>query len=142
MPRFFPSAEHVVEARRLLANGHFGDLDVAMGTASLPWPYETDLPELISEFGELTTDLGLGDSESSGFVVLVPVAVHSTTRTTPVLVDIEHGELSFTSNPDLGSATIPDDVLESNPELASDVREQLLGVLALWHNTELETDAT
>ena len=136
MPRFFPNAEHVAEARRLLAEGHYGDLDLAMGTVSLPWPYETDLPELIYEFGELTDTLGLREPDSSGFVVLVPVTVSATSHTTPVLVDIEHGELSFTSHPELGSGTIPDDVLESNPELASAVREQLLGVLAMWHNSE------
>lgn len=27
--------------------------------------------------------------------------------------------------------------LASNPELGSEVREQLIGVLATWHNTEL-----
>ena len=140
MQQFFPDAAHVEEARHLLANGHYGDLDIAMGTVSLPRPYETDLPQLISEFGELTDALGLRDADSSGFVVLVPVTVNATSHTTPILVDVEHGELSFTSHPELGSGAIPDDVLESNPELASTIREQLLGVLATWRNTEVVTD--
>lgn len=139
MPQFFPDAERVDEARRILANGHYGDLDQAMGTPALPRPYETDIHAMITEFGALTDALGLRDADSSGFVVLVPVTVNSTSHTTPVLVDVEHGELSFTSHPELGSGAIPDDVLESNLELASDVREELLGVLATWRNSGSDT---
>jgi len=142
MPQFFPDAEQVAEARRILANGHYGDLDQAMGTPTLPRPYESDIRAMIAEFGVLTSALGLRDADSSGFVVLVPVTVNSTSHTTPVLVDVEHGELSFTSHPELGSGAIPDDVLQSNIELASAIREELLGVLATWRNSEGDTDFT
>lgn len=137
MAHFFPDAGRVARARHDLAAGHYGDIDAMMGIFDLPRPNESDISALIAEFGELVRELGLADSDTSGFVVLVPVTVRLQTLTTPVLVDIEHVELAFTSHPDLGSGAIPSDVLESNAELAIEVREQLIGVLATWHNTEL-----
>ena len=137
MAHFFPDAARVTSARHALAAGHYGDLDAMMGVFNLPRPNESDLCALIGEFGELVHELGLADSDTSGFVVLVPVTVRQQTLTTPVLVDIEHFELAFTSHPELGSGAIPSDVLESNVELGIEVREQLIGVLATWHNTEL-----
>jgi hypothetical protein len=134
MSQFFPSAERVLEARRSLANGHYGDLDKTMGTSSLAQPYGRDIPALIREFCDLVDEIGLREDGSTGFVVLVPVAVRGTSLTTPVLVDVEHCELVFTSHPELGAGAIPSDVLSENPDLARAVREQLLGVLATWHN--------
>jgi len=137
MAHFFPDAARVTRARHDLAAGHYGDLDAMMGVFDLPRPNESDFDALIGEFGELVYSLGLADSDTSGFVVLVPVTVRQQTLTTPVLVDIEHLELAFTSHPELGSGAIPSDVLESNVELGVEIREQLIGVLATWHNTEL-----
>lgn len=137
MPHFFPDAERVASARHGLSAGHYGDLDAMMGVYSLPRPSEFDLAALITEFGTLAKELGLTDDDTTGFVVLVPVTVHEQTLTTPVLVDIEHVELAFTSHPELGSGAIPQEVLESNAHLGSEIREQLIGVLATWHNTEL-----
>lgn len=137
MAHFFPDAQRVANARHSLSAGHYGDLDALMGILSLPRPNETDIEELIAEFGALAAELGLTDDEVSGFVVLVPVTVREQTLTTPVLVDIERYELAFTSHPELGSGSIPHEVLASNTELGIEVREQLIGVLATWHNTEL-----
>ncbi len=137
MAHFFPDAARVASARHDLAAGHYGDLDAMMGVFDLPRPNESDISALIGEFGDLVHELGLADSHTSGFVVLVPVTVRQQTLTTPVLVDIEHVELAFTSHPELGSGAIPSDILESNVELGVEVREQLIGVLATWHNTEL-----
>jgi len=134
---FFPDAERVADARHGLSAGHYGDLDAMMGIFGLPRPNETDICALISEFGSLVSELGLADEDTSGFVVLVPVTVRAQTLTTPVLVDIEHQELAFTSHPELGSGAIPLEVIASNTELANEVREQLIGVLATWHNTDL-----
>lgn len=137
MAHFFPDAARVAVARHDLSAGHYGDLDAMMGIFELPRPNESDLSALIGEFGGLVRELGLTDSDTSGFVVLVPVTVRQQTLTTPVLVDIEHVELAFTSHPELGSGAIPLEVLESNTGLSMEVREQLIGVLATWHNTEL-----
>ena len=80
--------------------------------------------------------LGLTDSDGSlGFVVLVPVTVNRVTHTTPVLVDTEYRELAFTSHPELGAGAIPAEILVENPHLLVDVREELLGVIATWHNS-------
>jgi len=136
MAHFFPDAARVATARHDLSAGHYGDLDAMMGIFDLPRPNESDIDALIGEFGELVQELGLADADTSGFVVLVPVTVHQQTLTTPVLVDIEHVELAFTSHPELGSGAIPSDVLESNLELGVEIREQLIGVLATWHNSE------
>lgn len=137
MAHFFPDAARVANARHELSAGHYGDLDAMMGVFDLPRPNESDLDALIGEFAALVHELGLTDADTSGFVVLVPVTVRQQTLTTPVLVDIEHSELAFTSHPELGSGAIPLDVLESNTELGVEIREQLIGVLATWHNTEL-----
>lgn len=137
MAHFFPDAECVLNARHGLSAGHYGDLDTMMGILHLPRPNESDIDALITEFGMLVSELGLADADTSGFVVLVPVTVREQTLTTPVLVDIEHVELAFTSHPELGSGTIPLDVIASNAHLGVEVREQLIGVLATWHNTEL-----
>jgi hypothetical protein len=132
--RFFPSATRVLEARKRLSTGHYGDLDQTMGTATLPRPGTRDLCDLITEFGALVDELGLREDVSSGFVVLLPVRVNGVSLTTPVLVDVERCELSFTSHPQLGAASFTADVLSENPDIANEVREQLLGVLATWHN--------
>lgn len=137
MASFFPDASRVALARHDLSAGHYGDLDAMMGVFELPRPNESDIGAVIDEFGNLVRELGLADCDTSGFVVLVPVTVRQQTLTTPVLVDIEHVELAFTSHPELGSGAIPADVLESNAGLGLEVREQLIGVLATWHNTEL-----
>jgi hypothetical protein len=132
--RFLPDASRVLEAREKLSSGHYGDLDQMMGTAALPRPTSRDLCELIREFDKLVDDLDLRDDKSSGFVVLLPLTVGGVSLTTPVLVDVERCELAFTSHPQLGAASIGADVLSENPNIASSVREQLLGVLATWHN--------
>jgi hypothetical protein len=142
MPRFFPSAQRVAEARQHLAGGHYGDLDETMGVSSLERPRTRDLPELIAEFCAVVDELDLRDADSSGFVVLVPVTVNGASLTTPVLVDVQRNELAFTSHPDLGAGTVPDRVLTENPDLPARVREQLLGVLATWHNTAVAEDET
>ncbi len=134
MTRFLPSASRVLQAREELSSGHYGDLDQMMGTATLPRPTSRDLCELIREFDQLVDELDLRDDKSSGFVVLLPVTVGGVSLTTPVLVDVERCELAFTSHPQLGAASISADVLSENPNIASSVREQLLGVLATWHN--------
>lgn len=138
MSRFFPSAERVAEVRKILTTGHFGELSTLMGVSQLESPSESDLEPLVAEFCELAGQLGITDANASGFVVLVPVSVHGTTHTTPVLVDTEYREVSFTSHPDLGAGTIPDEVLVENPRLLAAIREELLGVIATWHNTEPE----
>ncbi len=66
--------------------------------------------------------------------MLLPVRVNGVSLTTPVLVDVERCELAFTSHPQLGAASFTADVLSENPDIANEVREQLLGVLATWHN--------
>jgi hypothetical protein len=137
MVRFFPDADRVREARQRLANGHFGELDALMGVSSLTTPYEARPKEIIDEFCELASSLGLSDQCADGFVVLVPVTVNGSTHTTPVLVDVASCELSFTSHPELGAGVIADGVLVANPRLIVDVRDALLGVLATWHNAEL-----
>ena len=134
MPHFLPSADRVREARERLSSGHYGDLDQTMGTASLPRPHARDVCDLITEFDELVTELELRDIDSNGFVVLLPVKVNGVTLTTPVLVDVERCELAFTSHPQLGAVSIGADILSENPDIAASVREQLLGVLATWHN--------
>lgn len=134
VPRFLPSAARVIEARAKLSAGHYGDLDQTMGTASLPRPGTRDLCELITEFDGLVGELGLHDTQASGFVVLLPVVVNGVSSTTPVLVDVERCDLAFTSHPQLGAVSIGADVLSENPAIANSVREQLLGVLATWHN--------
>jgi hypothetical protein len=134
MGRFFPTAERVIEARRVLATGHYGDLDSLMCVAELQPPHESDLKALVKEFGELAAELDLNVDGAFGFVVLAPVTVNGATHTTPILVDPEYCELSFTSHPELGAETITDEILVANPRLLGEVREELLGVLATWHN--------
>ena len=140
MGKFFPAAERVREARQRLASGHFGELDTLMGVSSLVKPYEAQPKEIIDEFCDLATALGLNEECADGFVVLVPVTVNGYTHTTPVLVDVESCELSFTSHPDLGAGVISDGVLVANPRLIVDVRDALLGVIATWHNAERPPD--
>ena len=134
MGKFFPAAERVREARQRLASGHFGELDALMGVSDLVKPYEAHPKEIIDEFCGLASSLGLSDACVDGFVVLVPVTVNGATHTTPVLVDVESCELSFTSHPELGAGVISDRVLVANPHLIVDVRDALLGVIATWHN--------
>jgi hypothetical protein len=134
---FFPAPARVIEARQVLATGHFGELDALMGVAELRTPSDADLGQLIDEFRALAAELGLSGQDSAlGFVVLVPVTVSGTTHTTPVLVDTEYRELAFTSHPELGAGSIPDEILVENPRLVAAVREELLGVIATWHNSE------
>ena len=137
MARFFPEAEHVSAARQHFYHGRYGDLSRAMKSDSLAWPHTDDLPALLDEFGELTSKLGLADDEAS-FMVLVPVRVNGATLTTPVLLDLDRRELAFTSHPSLGAGTIPQQVISENTNLALVVREELLGVLATWHNFPAE----
>jgi len=134
VPQFLPDADRVREARERLSSGHYGDLDQTMGAASLPRPHTRNLCELIIEFGALVEELGLRDAQASGFVVLLPVIVNGASLTTPVLVDVGACELAFTSHPQLGAISISSEVLSENPDIANSVREQLLGVLATWHN--------
>ncbi len=135
MYEFFPTSERVIEARAVLATGHFGDLEALMGVAELRTPSDADLDQLIDEFQALASELGLNDAGGSlGFVVLVPVTVNRITHTTPVLVDTEFRELSFTSHPELGAGAISAELLVENPRLVADVRDELLGVIATWHN--------
>ena len=135
MAHFFPDAETVAEARTRLAEGHYGDLDQTMNVGDLVRPHTRQTREMIAEFGTLADELGLREADSTGFIVLVPVVVNGASLTTPVLVDVDHLELSFTSHPTFGAGAIPDDILLSNPNLPPAIREQLLGVLATWHNT-------
>lgn len=135
MSRFFPTAERVIEARQVLATGHYCELDSLMGVAELDPPHEGDLKGLVKEFGELAVELDLNVGDAGGFVVLAAVEINGVTHTTPILVDPEYCELSFTSHPDLGAETISDEVLVANPRLLGAIREELLGVLATWHNS-------
>ena len=134
LTHYLPSAARVLEARETLSSGHYGDLDQTMGTATLPRPSTRDLCALITEFGQLVDELELSDDKANGFVVLLPVTVNGVSLTTPVLVDVDRCELAFTSHPQLGAASIGADVISENPNIANSVREQLLGVLATWHN--------
>jgi hypothetical protein len=138
--RFLPTSERVENARIKLAEGHYCDLGDLMGVTDLAWPRPEDVPALIEEFGNLVDECGLRSEDSTGFIVLIPVAVNGSTFTTPVFVDVTHGELAFTSHPEFGAGRIPDDVLAENPDLPSALREELLGVLATWHNTALAED--
>ena len=141
MSRFFPDAERVTTARQHLSAGHYGDLDRVMGVEHLAWPHTDDLPTVLSEFGDLTEQLGLSD-EDDGFIVLVPVRVNGALLTTPVLVDLQRSELSFTSHPAIGAAVIPDHIIAENTDLASAIRERLIGVLATWHNPALSAEGS
>jgi hypothetical protein len=123
----------VARARAQLSAGHYGDLDRVMGVDELAWPHIDDLPAVLSEFGRLSDELGLSDEDAS-FMVLVPVRVNGAVLTTPVLIDLQRGELSFTSHPAMGAGVIPDQVIAENEGLASAIRERLIGVLATWHN--------
>jgi hypothetical protein len=134
MPNFFPDPVKVSDARVRLAEGHYGDLDETMGVRSLSRPYTRQVKEMIAEFGEVADSLSLREEDASGFIVLVPVSVNGASLTTPVFVDIDRRELAFTSHPTFGAGTIPEDVLSANPDLPSAVQQQLLGVLATWHN--------
>jgi hypothetical protein len=135
MARFFPTADRVLEARQHLAGGHFGELDALMGVSDLATPCEADLPAIVDEFCSLTSELDLSAERPSSFMVLVPVTINGATHTTPVLVDMEAYSLSFTSHPEIGAGEVTDEVLVSNPRLISDVRKELVGVIATWHNT-------
>lgn len=136
MARFFPTPMRVTEARQRLAGGHFGELDVLMGVADLATPHETDLPRIVGEFCDLTASLGLSDEPPTSFMVLVPVTINGATHTTPLLVDMESCSLEFTSHPDVGASPVTDEVLVTNPQLMTHVRNELLGTIATWHNTE------
>jgi hypothetical protein len=131
--RFFPDARHVSAARVFFSSGRNGDLPHVMGTALLPCPRIDDLHTVLDEFAELAATLGLARNTSS-VMVLVPVCVNGSVLTTPVLLDLERHELAFTSHPALGAGVIPDAVLAENADLASAVREELLGVLAMWRD--------
>ena len=135
MAHFFPDADTVAQARERLAEGHYGDLDLTMDVGNLARPHTRQTGEMIAEFGQIADELGLREPDSTGFIVLVPVVVNGSSLTTPVLVDVDHRELAFTSHPTFGAGALPDDVLSSNPGLPPAVREQLLGVLATWHNS-------
>jgi hypothetical protein len=131
--RFFPDASDVAAARELFSCGRYSDLSHVMRATRLPWPHTDDLPAVITEFGQLAETLGLADEDAS-FMVLVPVRVNGAVLTTPVLLDLERRELAFTSHPALGAGAIPNTVIAENTQLASAIREELLGVLATWHN--------
>ena len=137
MTAFFPSPQRVAEARRVLATGQYSQLDSLMGTHELDAPHESDAQAMIGEFVECATELGLTERMATGFVVLVPVNYNGVSHTTPVLVDTEALELAFTSHPELGAGTILDEVLVGNPHLLTAAREELLGILATWHNSEV-----
>lgn len=140
MARFFPDASRVTEARNHLAEGRYCDVDRFMHAGELARPQTDELPHVLEEFRLLAVELGLSD-EDDGFIVLVPVCVNGSKLTTPILVDLQRRELLFTSHPTFGAGAIPAAVLEENADLASAVRERLLGVLATWHNhVLLETD--
>ena len=127
----------MVTARELFSSGRYDDLSRVMRTTTLAWPHTDDLPALLAEFGLLAETLGLADEDAS-FMVLVPVRVNGAVLTTPVLLDLDRRELAFTSHPALGAGAIPDAVIAENTDLASAIREELLGVLATWHNTRHE----
>ena len=135
--RFFPDARDVSAARELFSKGRYDDLSHVMRATTLAWPHTDDLPAVITEFGGLAETLGLADDDAS-FMVLVPVRVNGATLTTPVLLDLERRDLSFTSHPALGAGTIPNSVIAENTQLAAAIREELLGVLATWHNSPAE----
>ena len=139
MSRFFPNADRVEVARERLSAGKYGDLDRTMRVEELAWPHTDDLPAVLEEFAELTDRLGLSD-EDDGFIVLVPVRVNGAVLTTPVLVDLQRSELLFTSHPAVGAGVIPDHVIVENTDLASAIRERLIGVLATWHNPGLHAE--
>jgi hypothetical protein len=134
MSRFFPTAQRVIEARQVLATGNYCELDALMGVTELDLPHDGDLKELVTEFCALASELGLTEDTKLGFVVLAAVTVDGTTHTTPILVDTEFCELSFTSHPELGAEVISEEILVANPRLLNAVREELLGVIATWHN--------
>ena len=135
--RFFPEARDVSAAREFFSCGRYADLSQAMRATTLAWPHTDDLPAVITEFGGLAEELGLADDDAS-FMVLVPVRVNGSVLTTPVLLDLERRELAFTSHPALGAGAIPSHVIAENTELAVAIREELLGVLATWHNSPAE----
>jgi len=136
MSRYFPPASRVSEARERLAGGHFGELDALMGVSDLQTPYEADLAPVIDEFCALTRELELSAERPTSFMVLVPVTINGATHTTPVLVDMEGYTLSFTSHPEIGAGEVTDEILVTNPRLMADVRKELIGVIATWHNTD------
>ena len=129
-----------MHARREFTQGNYGDLDRTMEAEKLAWPHTDDLPAVLAEFGALAHELELSD-EDDGFIVLVPVRVNGAVLTTPVLVDLQRSELSFTSHPAMGAGVIPDSVIAENTDLASAIRERLLGVLATWHNPAPSTES-
>jgi hypothetical protein len=137
MANFFPDPTKVSDARERLAEGHYGDLDQTMDVGSLSRPCTRQVKEMIAEFGQVADSLSLREADSSGFIVLVPVSVNGSSFTTPVFVDVDRRELAFTSHPTFGAGPIPGDVLSANPDLPTAVQEQLLGVLATWHNTAI-----
>jgi hypothetical protein len=135
--RFFPDVQRVSAARELFANGSFGDLPRAMGSGSLAWPHNADIPAVLDEFDALIGTLGFDDDDAS-FMIMISVRVNGSLLTTPVLVDLERRELSFTSHPALGAAVIPHNVVFDNTSLAWEIREELLAVLATWRNQPIE----
>jgi hypothetical protein len=140
MARFFPNVERVTQARERFAEARYSELQQLISANSLAWPHADDLLGMLQEFDELAGDLELA-FEDDGFIVLVPVRAHGAVLTTPVLVDLQRLELSFTSHPTFGAGVIPDTVLAENTDLAADIRESLLGVLATWRNhPEFETE--
>jgi hypothetical protein len=139
MASYFPTADHVRAARAELASGTYGSLDTTMQITTLAHPTSRDLRPMLTEFRELVAELELPDSDA-GFIVLVPVRVSGTLLTTPILIDTGRLELSFTSHPALGADTIPAEVISENRDLVPTIREQLLGVLATWHNVDIAED--
>jgi hypothetical protein len=135
--RFFPDAQRVSAAREFFSNGSYGDLSRVMGSGSLGWPHNNDILAVLDEFDDLAATLGLIDDDAS-FMVLIPVRVNGSILTTPVLIDLDRRELAFTSHPALGASVISDHVIADNPTLAWELREELLAVLATWHNQPVE----
>jgi hypothetical protein len=133
MPRFFPDARQVAQARQQFAQSSFSDVNASLSPTALSWPQPDDLPHVISEFSTLASELGWANPNSS-FVVLLPIRVNGARHTTPVLVDVERQVLAFASHPTFGAGVIPDTVIAENANLAAGVREGLLGVLATWQN--------
>jgi hypothetical protein len=133
MPRFFPDARQVAQARQHFSHPSFGDVSTSLDPTALSWPQPDDLPHVISEFSALASELGWATRNSS-FVVLLPIRINGTRHSTPVSVDVERQVLAFASHPTLGAGVIPDTVIAENTNLAAGVREGLLSVLATWQN--------
>ena len=137
MARFFPDARRIALAREHFALASYGEVQRALDTRELKWPYTDDLPRVVAEFGSLANEFGLLDHDAS-FIVLVSVRANGSRLTTPLLIDVERQQLAFTSHPAFGAETVSAAVLAENSGLAAEVREGLLGVLATWQNRSAE----